>query len=126
MPSDRVHPTTSAVGPMRLLHVAIAAAALIGGAAAIEPVTTISVGTVVSILGTIMSILSILLDVVRYTITYAIFFGIVILLLIQFIPFFRKFDLVGFASGLLGDSLRCPNAGPDSSSPNTIPRQHQL
>jgi hypothetical protein len=111
---------------MRLLHVAIAAAVLVGGVAAIEPITTISVSTVVSIIGTIMTILSLLLDVIRYTITYTIFFGIVILIGIQFLPIVRNLDLVGFGERLLGDSLRCPNAGPDSSSPNTIPRQHQL
>ena len=101
------------------------AASLIGQVAAIEPVTTISVGTVVSIIGTIMSILSILLDTIRYTITYTIFFAIIILIGIQFIPIVRNLDLVGFASRLLGDSLKCAPAGPKGGSIATIPRQYQ-
>lgn len=100
-------------------------AALIGQAAAIEPITTISVGTIVSIIGTIMSILSIILDIIRYTITYTIFFGIIILIGIQFIPIVRNLDLVGFAIKLLGDSLKCAPAGPKATPIDTIPRQYQ-
>lgn len=99
--------------------------AMIGHAAAVEPITTISVGTVVTIITTVMSILSILLDVIRYTITYTIFFGIIILIGIQFIPIVRNLDLVGFATKLLGDSLKCAPAGPKSTPIDTIPRQYQ-
>jgi hypothetical protein len=100
--------------------------ALAGGVAAAEPVTTISVGTIVSVLSTLMSIVSILIDIVKYTITYTLFFAIIVLIFIQFIPIVRKLDLIGFAQRLVGDSLRCSPAGPSKTQVDTIPRQKQL
>jgi hypothetical protein len=107
------------------LAVALLLAALVPTVAAIEPITTISVGTIVSILGTVMSVLSILLDVVRYTITYTIFFAIIILIFIQFIPIVRSIDLVGLAQRILGDAYQCKPAGPKATPIDTIPRQKQ-
>lgn len=100
-------------------------ASMIGHVAAIEPITSISAGTVVTVIGTVMSLVSIVLDIIRYTITYTLFFGIIILIGIQFIPVVRNLDLVGFAIRLLGDSLKCAPAGPKSSPVDTIPRQYQ-
>lgn len=92
--------------------------------AAVEPVS-ISLGTIVTVLSTVMSVVSGLITVIKFVVYYTIFFAIVILIGIQFIPVVRSIDLVGLAQRLLGDSYRCKPAGPKASPTDTIPRQKQ-
>lgn len=98
---------------------------LVPAVAAVEPITTISVGTIITILTTVMSVLSGLITVAKFVLYYTIFFAIIILIGIQFIPIVRSIDLVGFAQRLLGDAYRCKPAGPKATPIETIPRQKQ-
>ena len=109
-----------------MLAAAAALALLIGRVAAFEPITDISIGTILTIMSTVMSVLSGIITVVRFAITYTIFFGIMILIFVQFIGLTQLIDFVALIHAIVKSSaLDCTPYGPKASHSDTLPRQQQ-
>lgn len=102
-----------------------AAAALVSPALAVEPVSGITVGTITTVVGFIVSAISIILDAIRYAITYSIFFLILIVIGVQFIGALQRLDIVAILERLIGNAVNCAPAGPRRGDPDTLPRQQR-
>jgi hypothetical protein len=79
----------------------LAAIGAVAPALAVEPVTTISFGTLVTILGMLVSLTKIFIDVAVYTFCLALFFGIVFVLGANVFAFLRNFGILNLINEYL-------------------------
>lgn len=111
---------------MRAATAAVVLAALVGHAAAFEPITDISIGTIITILSTVMSVLSFIITAIRFGITYTIFFAISILFFAQFVGIVKIINVIALIHEIVKSSaLDCTPYGPQASHSDTLPRQQQ-
>ncbi len=80
---------------------------------AVEP---ISLGTISSVIGLISSILSVVMDAIKYFISYAIFIFIVVVLFFNIVELLNNFKFLDWLADRLARAQGCrPDVGDDES-----------
>jgi hypothetical protein len=64
------------------------------------------------VIGMVFSAISLLITVIKFVVCYSIFFGILFLLSLQFLPFFHRYDVIGWLERLVDNSLYCEGIQP--------------
>lgn len=72
----------------------------------------VPIGAIISLIGMMFSLLSIAITIARFVVTYTIFFAIILLIGVQFVPFLERYHILDWLERILESSAVCEGLGP--------------